>query len=537
MGLKRDIGLVGLTFVSVGAVFGSGWLFAPLLTSQAAGPAALLAWLIGAFAMMLLAMAFAEVTAMFPVAGGIARIPQFSHGRLLALVMGWSAWAGYCTTAPIEVEAALRYASVYAPWIHSGAQGGLSLAGHITAAALMLMFTVINAVGVQWFARINTSMTWFKIAVPVVFAVMIISTSFDARNFTAHGGFMPNGVSGVFAAIATGGVAFAFVGFRHAIDMAGETRDPQRTIPRALVLSLVISLLIYAGLQLAFMGALSPADLSGGWSALHLGVGQGPLGALATALGLLWLVSLLNVAAVVSPLGGGLIATGSNGRLAMAMANNGIFPAVFARLNAFGVPLYALILNYIVALVLLFTMPFREIVALNGAAIILSFLAGPIAVAALRHLASDVHRPFRVPISHVLAPVAFVIASLLIFWTGWETIYRLLLLLALGLLLFLVRLTIIGREDLDPKGVRWFVPYLMALTTISYLGTFGGGLAVIPVHLDSGLMALISFAIFYLAVNDRLTKEQFDGFIREEMQIEEEEYRPSSVGKTPLHGP
>ncbi|MEM8731068.1 MAG: APC family permease, partial [Pseudomonadota bacterium] len=232
MALKRDIGLIGLTFVAVGGVLGSGWLFAPMMTSQLAGPAAILAWPIGAFAMLLLALTFAEIMALFPVAGGIARIPEFSHGRLLSMAMGWSAWAGYCTAAPIEVEAALRYANYYIPWIHDGTSGGLRLPGVILASVLLLVFTVINAFGVAWFARVNTTLTWFKICVPTVFVGAILFTSFDTSNFTEFDGFMPYGVSGVFAAVASGGVAFAFLGFRHAIDMAGEVRHPQKTIPR-----------------------------------------------------------------------------------------------------------------------------------------------------------------------------------------------------------------------------------------------------------------------------------------------------------------
>lgn len=77
--LRREIGLLSLTFIGVSGVLGSGWLFAPLLASQLAGPASLLAWLLGGLAIGLVAMTFAEIAAMLPVAGGIARLPQFSQ--------------------------------------------------------------------------------------------------------------------------------------------------------------------------------------------------------------------------------------------------------------------------------------------------------------------------------------------------------------------------------------------------------------------------------------------------------------------------
>ena len=91
LALRRDIGLAGLTFIGIGGVLGSGWLFAPLLAVQQAGPAAILAWCIGVLAMLLVALAFAEVVSSLPEAGAIARLPHYSHGTVVGAVMPpWS---------------------------------------------------------------------------------------------------------------------------------------------------------------------------------------------------------------------------------------------------------------------------------------------------------------------------------------------------------------------------------------------------------------------------------------------------------------
>lgn len=516
MVLKRDIGLVGLTFIAVGGVLGSGWLFAPLLTSQLAGPAALIAWSIGAIAMLLLALTFAEVTTMFPVAGGIARIPQLSHGRMLAMVLGWSAWAGYCTTAPIEVEAALGYASTYLPWLHTGESGGLTVAGYIVAALLLLLFTILNAFGVALFARINTAMTWFKLVVPLIVVVVLLYTQFEATNFTQHGGFAPYGVAGIFGAVASGGVVFAFIGFRHAIDMAGETSNPQRTIPLALIFAVLICFVVYGALQVSFIGGLPADQLAGGWSALSVDHSLGPLAGLATALGVLWLVSLLNVAAVISPFGGGLVSTGSNGRLALAIAKNGVFPKIFAKITEQGVPLAALLLNFAVGVVLLFALDFSEIVALNGAAIVLSFIVGPVAVIALRRLAPDRPRPFKLPAAYLLSGLAFVIATLMIYWSGWETMWRLILLLAIGFCVFGARLALGGREALEARGAYWILPFLAGLGLLSYLSGYGNGINVMPAVYDSLIVAAFAVIMFYFAIQAHLSKESFDAYMAED---------------------
>ena len=106
-------GLVGLLFASVGSIIGSGWLFGALGASSVAGPAALISWVIGGGAVILLALIHAELGGMYPVAGGSARFPHYAFGSMIGFASGWFAFLGAVTTAPIEVEAALQYASNY----------------------------------------------------------------------------------------------------------------------------------------------------------------------------------------------------------------------------------------------------------------------------------------------------------------------------------------------------------------------------------------------------------------------------------------
>ena len=137
--MNRSIGVIGLTFVAVSGVIGSGWLFAPLLTSQLAGPASIIAWAIGGVAILLLALCFAEVSGTLPVAGGIARIPHFTHGDITSMVLGWTAWVGYNTQAPIETIAMLKYAEVDFPWLFTGegSDALLSPAGMVVTVGLL----------------------------------------------------------------------------------------------------------------------------------------------------------------------------------------------------------------------------------------------------------------------------------------------------------------------------------------------------------------------------------------------------------------
>ncbi|WP_170425244.1 APC family permease [Ruegeria arenilitoris] len=513
--LKRDIGLIGLTFISVGGIIGSGWLFGPLLAVQHAGPAAILSWVIGAAAMFVLAITFAEISAMLPIPGGIARVPQFSHGNIVSMAMGWTAWIGYNTTAPIEVEAMLKYLAPYAPWLHTAETGDLTGAGITVALFFMLLFVVINALGVKFFAQVNATLTWAKIAIPIVLSVLLIVSRFDTANFTSPDGFAPYGLQGIMAAVSTGGVIFSFIGFRHVVDMAGEVKNPKVAIPAALVLSIILCAAIYIGLQIAFIGALDPAMIQNGWANLSFG-GQGPLDGVILSVGIVWFLSVLNVGSIIGPFGNGLVSTGSNARIALALSKNGFLPKRLQMLSSFGVPLWALALNYLIGVLFLLTVPFTTVIALNGAAIVMSFAVGPIAVVCLRHLMPDHPRSIRIPMVKMVAISAFAIATLIVYWSGWDTVWRLGIALIVGGALLLARFR--NRlDEMDVTEALWLVPYFAGIGLISYLGQFGeGAQKQIPFGWDIALCILFSAVIFGLAVRSALSVEKFQKYIAEE---------------------
>lgn len=521
--MHRDIGLIGLTFVAVSGIIGSGWLFAPLEAAQLAGPASLIAWAIGGLAMLLLALTFAEVSSMLPVPGGIARVPQFSHGNVVSMAMGFSAWIGYCTTAPIEVEAMMKYMTPIAPWLHVGGDSGgdLTVAGNAAVAAFLALFVVINAYGVKFFIYVNSTITWAKVVFPLAIAALFFASQFESANFSLDipdqpGGFAPFGIPGILEAVTTGGIIFSFIGFRHAIDMAGEVKNPRFTIPAALILSIAICLVIYGALQVAFIGALDPSELANGWANIEINHRVGPLSAIATVLGILWLVSLLNVAAVIFPFGGGLVAFGSNARLAYALAQNGFFPKFIQRISKHGVPFPALILNFFAAIVLFVGLPFDLILDLNGAAITLSFVVGPLAVIALRRLLPDRPRGFKLPAAFPLSALAFIIATLVVYWSGWDTIWRLGVCLGLGAIVLVIQ-TMRQHRAADWAEAIWLVPYFIGIGIISWLGEFGGGTKVIPFGWDILLCSLFAFGIFVWAVKSALTKEKLEQYLKDEL--------------------
>src|SRR5579871_6403581 len=113
MTLNRRFTPMSLLMLSINGMIGSAWLFAPLYAAKIAGSAAIIAWLIGGIATIIIALTFAELSVLFPVAGGTAQIPQLSHGMFTSFILSWVAWLSSLTMAPIEVQAILQYASTY----------------------------------------------------------------------------------------------------------------------------------------------------------------------------------------------------------------------------------------------------------------------------------------------------------------------------------------------------------------------------------------------------------------------------------------
>ena len=510
--LSRQLGPVAMLFTGL-SIIGSGWLFAALYTAQLAGPAGILSWLIGGTVTAAVALVYAELGGMLPVSGALARIPYFSFGPLGGFLAGWLCWAAFVATAPLEVIAVLDYASDYLPWLTVNEQGERVLTpyGVVVAIAMLLLFTAINLLGVKLFARANTMITFWKLTIPLAASIILIAVGFRWENLFEFGGFAPYGTTGVLAAVSSGGIMFAFFGFRSVIDMAGEARNPQRDVPLAILGTIGFCIILYVLLQVAFIGAIPPAHLSNGWAGITETAAGGPFAAFAALLGLQWLAFLLYADAMVSPGGTGLAFVASTARLNYSMAKSGQAPEFLARLNRFQVPGWSLLFNFLVGIVVVLPLPgWNQLVEFISTSAVLSFAFGPVALVVLRAERPDDARPFRLPMPTVLSAAAFVLVGFIVYWTGWETNWKIFLVALAGLfLLLLFRRTQKRRgEALELKASAWLWPYYLGLAALSYLGNYGGGLEVVPDGLDLAILTVFSLAIFWLALKLRLPRDK-----------------------------
>ena len=536
--LQRSVGFYGLMFVSLGSIIGSGWLLGALSAAQHAGPASVLSWLLAAFMLSLLALTYAELGATYPVAGGSARFPYYSHGPIAGFTAGWAAWLQAVFVGPIEVLAAITYVNSVG-WVNqhlnmitkAGENAGLlNGTGLVVAVLLMVVFTAMNLGGAKFLSESNTIVVIWKTAVPFLAVGVVAYLQFNPSNFHAGGGFMPFGFHGVFAAL-TGGVVFALQGFEQAVQLAGEARDPRRDLSRAILTAMAIGAVLYSLLQLVMIGALDPANIANGWSK-PLGTDPSDYGAwytLALAVGSGWLAKVLIIDAVVSPVGTGIVYVGATARLSYALGEEREMPSALASTNADGVPVVSILVAAVIGSLALG--PFKSWTALvsvaTGATAIMYAFA-PVSLAALHAVDNARPRSYRVPWPALVLPAAFCSANLIIYWGGFEITWKLACAMLLGLAFFAVGVWRSGSDaSRSLRHAVWIGPWLLGHVIIGALGRYGTGARdILPNWVDLAVVIAFSLAIFYWAVGLAMSKERTaEAVAKDARQIDFEAHR------------
>jgi amino acid transporter len=543
--LRRAVGLRGLTMISLGSIIGSGWLLGALTAAKVAGAASLISWVIAGLVLALLALVHAELGSAYPVSGGTARFPFMIFGALGGFTGGWMAWIQAVTIAPIEVEATLGYLdSKFGELDLTNPNGTLTGNGIGWGAGFMLAFTVINIMGVHWLAHTNAIATYWKIAIPTITIVALPFSVFHSANFSAGGGFVPYGFHGIFAALPLG-IVFALEGFEQAIQVGGEAENPQRNIPRAVIGSMLIGTAIYLLLEIAFVGALDPANLAHGWAQPIRGTGAfGPYATLAANAGIGWLATLLIIDAVISPAGTGLIYIGTSSRLSYGLGRNGYFPSAIAAVSPRGVPLTSIVISFVVGMLTFLPFPsWGGLVALVTSATVIMYAMAPLSLAGLRREDPSRPRRYQLPGAAVLCPLAFICANYIVYFAGFSTLFWLYVIIAAGFVIFAIYqcgLPAVRRTIIEWRSASWILPWLAGLLIISWLGQYNPttptvfGITLLATHhlhqwWDLGALAAFSLAIYYWAVSSGMPK----GMVQEAVRNVEREASvelPTSLG-------
>jgi APA family basic amino acid/polyamine antiporter len=384
--------------LTLGTVIGSGIFLVPgvvLRQTQSWVGVALLVWVVGGVLSFLGALTYAELGAMHPDAGGLYSYIRDAFGPLPAFLYGWASFfviaSGSVATLAVAFSTYLGQILPVTP-----------LVAKLISVAVIIVITIVNVRGTRGSATVENWTTSAKVGALFLLSLALIAMGRGWHNpgplWPAT--FTPGVLTG--AGTAMIGVLWAYEGWQYVTFSAGETKDPQRVFPRAIVVATFALIVLYVVANIGYIAALGPAaaaqsdHVAADASRTALGSASGVL------LSALVLVSIFSAA-------NGLMMTAP--RLYYSMARDGVF---FARLAAvserFGTPAAAIVLLAVWSAVLAISGTFEQLLTYVVFTAWVFYGLGALSIFASRRKQPDAARPFRTP-GYPVTPILFVASA------------------------------------------------------------------------------------------------------------------------------
>jgi len=384
--LRRELGLLEVTLSGVGIILGAGVY---VLIGQAAGLAGNAIWLafgISAIMALLTGLSYAELSSMFPKAGAEYDYVKNAFNVQLAFVIGWLVFlSGVLAAATV----ALGFAGYFSALT--------SIPVLISAIVLLIMLTALLAYGVKETARVAVIATLIEVS-GLVIIIAIGLPHLGSVNYWE----MPQGYSGLFAASAL--IFFAYQGFESMVKFSEETKKPETTVPKALILALAISVILYVLVALSVVSVI-------GWQ--QLAVSNAPFADVVSAsLGPNAAV-IIAIVALFATANTALMSMYASSRILYGMAGSSDVTARLAWVHPVRrTPWIAILVCGVLSLMLIFAGDIAFIANVTNFTLFLTFMVINAAVIVLRYHSPETTRPFRIPYSIgrlPLVPVAGIV--------------------------------------------------------------------------------------------------------------------------------
>ncbi|MEZ0049190.1 APA family basic amino acid/polyamine antiporter [Mycobacterium sp. MAA66] len=397
--LKRSMGLVHLTALSIGASLGTGIFVILGVAVPQAGPAVLLSFILAAVTALFSALSYAELAGSIPVSGSSYSYAYATVGEFWAWICGWClmleygvsvsavavGWGAYIN----ELLKSLFGFTLPSAIAEAPGHGGII---NIPSIAIVVLASLLLLKGASESAMVNTVMVFLKIFILAFFCV-IAFTAFKAGNLAP---FMPLGFAGVSAAASQ--VFFAYIGFDAASTAGSEAKNPRRDLPRAIMLSLLIVTALYCLVALAALGAMNwdrfNPDEGATLAVVLKGITSSTVPAIVLSIG-----AIIAIASVV------LAVQYGQTRILYSMAVDGLVPKIFAKINPkTNVPTWNIIVCGVLVSLLAGFVPLDDLANATSIGCLFAFALVNIAVIVLRRARPDLARTFRVPF-YPLTPI------------------------------------------------------------------------------------------------------------------------------------
>ncbi|MEU4243469.1 amino acid permease [Actinoplanes sp. NPDC026619] len=429
-GLHRSLGLFQLTAIGVGGIIGAGiFALAGAVANETAGPAVLVSFLIAGVASACAALSYAEFAGLIPKAGSAYTYGYAVLGEIVGWFIGWDLLLEYTAIVSVVAIGISGYFSfllddigVHLPAWMLGAPG--TGGGHVVdlfAVLLCLLIAYLLNLGIRAAARAETVVVAIKVAV----VLLVVIVGFFHIHTGNYRPFFPYGVGGAITGAST--VFFAVFGYDAMSTAAEESRDSRRHMPKAIIYSLIISMVLYvlACLVLTGMQKYTDIDPESGFSSAFASVG---LSGLADVIAVGAIIGILTVMFTFM-----LGVT----RVWYSMSRDGLLPAWFAKLHPRRqVPARVTWIAGAVSAVIAGFLPIREAAELTNIGILLAFVVVCVAVIVLRYRRPDLPRAFRLPAMPVVPALGVLFSLWLITYLSPVTWLRFAVWFVLGLLVY-----------------------------------------------------------------------------------------------------
>ncbi|MCT2543121.1 MULTISPECIES: amino acid permease [Streptomyces] len=428
--LTRTLGLWQLTAIGVGGIIGAGiFTLAGTVANGTAGPAVLLSFLIAGVASAAAAFSYAEFAGLIPKAGSAYTYGYAVLGELVGWFIGWDLLLEYTAIVAVVAIGISGYFSfllgemgLEVPKWMLGAPGTGD--GHkvdLFAALLCLLVAYLLTLGIKNAARFETVVVVLKVLV----VLLVIGVGVFHINTANYSPFFPFGISGAFTGAAT--VFFAVFGYDAMSTAAEESKDAQRHMPKAILYSLAISMVLYVAACLVLTGMQSYEDIDpeSGFSTAFKSVG---LGGLADVIAVGAIIGILTVMFTFM-----LGVT----RVWFSMSRDGLLPKWFAKTHPTRhVPTRVTWIVGAASALIAGFLPIGEAAELTNIGILLAFVVVCIAVIVLRYKQPDLPRTFRTPGMPFVPALGVVFSIWLITFLQWQTWVRFVVWFLIGLVIY-----------------------------------------------------------------------------------------------------
>ena len=350
MALRRVIGFWEALAINLGAIVGAGIFVIRGIAAGIAGPSAIIAIAIGAVVSIFTGLSFAQLSHAYSSEGGNYEYAKRQLGNYAGVVVGLMFILSSIVGGAVV---ALSFGSYFASLAGSGI-------GAIAVAVLLIAcLGAVNYLGVKSTALTSAALTVIKLAI-LAFFILVGIFYIKPANYVP---FLPNGFGSLFEATAF--IFFAYTGFARVTTMGEEIREPKKTIPRAIIYSILISAIVYAVVMFVIIGLVPYGSLAASQSPLAF--------AMLSATGNREFEYVISIGALFATVNVALSMILGVSRVAFAMSRDGNLPRSLSRLNRFGTPGMAIIVPTLIMMLAAATMDFRQIASLSNAAALLSY--------------------------------------------------------------------------------------------------------------------------------------------------------------------